>query len=207
MGAGDDHGGMALMKFSRLHLYAFFAFMPALVLGTPPAGAQAANPCAAAYQQQMQSIAKSRLELNDAYLKLEAQRSIAMNNCPKTNPAAQQCVDQVNQQFQPLQKNLDDDGILLNSAAAQAANNFQGGNCPWSAQEITQMISALGQTTSQITQSIAQVISAAKGKGPTGGSQGGNQGGKSGQPSTPAQPPRKPTSPRAPTPPQPATSP
>jgi hypothetical protein len=157
------------MTLSRVHAYIFFALILVPVLGTSPAGAQAANPCLAAYQQQIQSITKSRLELNDAYIKLQAQETIALNNCSQSQSTnQQQCVDQVVQQYAPLRKNLDDDGVLLSSAAAQASNNFNTGNCPWSAQEITQMISAFGQSVSQITQSIAQVITAAKGKGATG---------------------------------------
>ena len=188
--------------------YVFFAFMLAPLLGSSPAGAQAANPCLAAYQQQIQAITKSRLELNDAYIKLQAQETIALNNCSQTQSTnQQQCVDQVTQQYAPLRKNLDDDGVLLSSAAAQASNNFNTSNCPWSAQEITQMISTAGQVTAQITQSIAQVISAAKGKGTTGASQAGTQGSKPGQTSTstPAQPPQKRTPPAAP--PLPAPSP
>jgi hypothetical protein len=197
------------MTPSRLHVYIFFALMLALLLPMPPAAGQAANPCLAAYQQQMQSIAKSRLELNDAYIKLQAQETIALNNCAQTQSTDQQCINQVVQQYVPLRKNLDDDGVLLNSAAAQANNNFNTSNCPWSTQEITQLISTLGQATSQITQSVAQVISAAKGKGTTGASQGGSQGSKAGQIPSPAQPPQKRTPPTTPstTPPQSAPSP
>jgi hypothetical protein len=173
-----------------------FALMPLMfaVIGAQPANAQAANPCATALQQQLQNVAKARIELNDAYIKLQAQYTIAINNCPKGDPTAyQQCVAQVQQQFSPLQRNLDDDGVLLTSAANQASNDFNPGNCLWSAQEITQMVAALGQTTSQITQSVAQVISAAKGKGAQG--------------SKAAQTPTSPQSPKTPRPAQTPTSP
>lgn len=185
------------MTLSRWFAFGFMALMFAAV-GAQPADAQAANPCATALQQQLQNVAKGRIELNDAYIKLQAQYTIAINNCPKGNSTAnQQCVAQVQQQFSPLQRNLDDDGVLLTSAANQASNDFNPGNCLWSAQEITQMVAALGQTTAQITQSVAQVISAAKGKG----AQGNPQSGKAAQTSPSPQPPKIPTPAQTPTPP------
>jgi hypothetical protein len=179
------------MTLNRLFVCGFVALTLVALLGAQRADAQAPNACATALQQQLQNVAKARIELNDAYIKLQAQYTIAINNCPKNDPTGyQQCVTQVQNQFNPLRQNLDDDGILLTSEANQASNNFNPNNCLWSAQEITQLVATLGQATSQITQSIAQVISAAKGKGTQGTSSGSSSGSKTAKTSPSSQAPQ-----------------
>jgi hypothetical protein len=190
------------MMAGRPFVFGLVAIALAGLAGTEPAGAQAANACATALQQALQNVAKARIELNDAYIKLQAQYTIAINNCPKNDPTGyQQCLTQVQNQFNPLRQNLDNDSTLLTSEANQASNNFNPNNCLWSAQEITQLVATLGQATSQITQSIAQVISAAKGKGTQGTASGSSSGGKTTKTSPPSQAPQPTPAPApAPTP-------
>ena len=192
------------MMRSCLSVQSFLALALVSLLSVAPASAQIANPCAVALHQQLQSIVKAQIQLNDAYIQLQAQRTIALNKCPSSGSANQQCVADVESEFTPLRKRLDDQGTLLNAEAARANNDFNPGNCLWSAQEITQMVATLGQVTSQITQSIAQVISAAKGNGAAGGKAGQasqptqtpppSQASRPTKTSPPTQPPQKPTS-------------
>jgi hypothetical protein len=173
---------MLIVTLRRLSVHGFLALMLAALLGLPSASAQTASPCAAALQQVLQNLAKARIQLDDAYTDLQAQRSIAIEKCSGSGSASRQCVQQVDDKFGPMRQNLDAQGTLLSAETTRAYNDFAG-NCPWSAQEITQMVATLGQAISQITQSVAQVISAAKGNG--------SPAGKAAQTSPPAQPPQK----------------
>jgi hypothetical protein len=159
---------MSIMRLSRLSVHSLTVLTLALFLRVPSADAQSGNACAVALRQELQTITQSRSQLNDAYIDLQAQYSVAVTNCP-SGSANQQCVAQAEQDFVARRKILDDQGTLLNAAGARAYNDFSGANCIWTPQQITQMVATLGQVTAQITQSVAQVIAAAKGNGSAAG--------------------------------------
>jgi hypothetical protein len=194
------------MTIDRRAARGIAALLLAALLAPPPAAARTPNPCSTALQQQLQNIAKLHIQLDDAYIQLAAQRTNAIRDtCVTASGQNQKCMTQVNARFDALRRNLDDQGTNLDAAAAKARNDFGASNCPWSAQEITQMVATIGQTTAQITQSIAQVVSAAKGNG--GGSSGGKPGDGSTTPPPPAPPPAPTPTPAPPANPAPPSTP
>jgi hypothetical protein len=152
----------------------------ALMLALLGGAAHAETPCAAAVQKIQTMAQTGNIALRNQALDATNTMQKAVNTCntqyrnaiigkPQGDPQAakteQQCVDDAQKAYNSAMGDIANRQSDLGTAIGKMNNQVSGGNCPWSPEQISQMITALGQSISQIEQGTAQVISAAKGNG------------------------------------------
>ena len=142
-----------------------------LLVAATPSFAQDA--CQNALSQVMQNKSVILLNYENSQNTLETNHENNLLVCSKMQTgtaegasAATACAQQENARYNNA---LTDLQMLQNTAMGaerNAENDIRQNPCPWTAQQVTQIVAQVGQAGAQLSQGAAQIISAAKGAKP-----------------------------------------